>query len=1019
MSHSVWKFAFSAASKRGFALLLFLCSFGMLNASLPQYYAQVYTEILGRSPSPEEWVANEYRFEDGSSNINNVRQFINSLLQSSEFRNLGYTPTEQAYVLYRSIFLREPSTEELSGLAPQLVGGNRAANVASEMLNSNEFSQLFNSRIVPSHSHGFLETGPSERPEIGSVGEGNMSGESLQAILDAADPGDTVFLARGALIRINRQLVIPEGVTLATFDADGPESQFRNRQAYASMGRLVRARMFAEPLVVLMPESRLIGVWVDGRRSQLRVNDPTLNDPTLSPQERFQFSHNISVRGGTTNQSRTEVAYCKVSDSTGWTGIHNVGSNGGLSIGFTRVANNTVTSYTASRDLFQTFFTDGISNAASDAEIIDNEIVDSSDVGIVVFNPGFISPQRSKILNNSILNAGINAWAGITLDHSVLIRDFCQGVNELAPFDCLDPTNNGVTASFQNTLVQNNTIWTGDTAHVNIGISMGVHPWGLRMFGLGGQALRNQLGTAQQPLRTGVGIVVAGMREPVVLENELNLDLDQSRISCLSTPLLVDPKATTLGPDSALQPGFVAAETWATLRPKSNGFVFGDHYLKPSDSQSLALRFETGSGSLRIASVNDSQPTDNWVIARSERDYGDGNAYYTFYNRGNKQVIQSVGAAASVAPFNGTPAQLWRVEAFDNTTVGNGIRFANMESDLFLARDDNGVVFLSNDPQAPSTNWRINKNETRTLDTSQSELMFMDPYGQVFQIYTEASKIKDDRALGNPGAQRSLELFADESSLFKPLGLLDYNNDGRKDAAYIAENGGLYINFLTPDGFSAGGPIGNMRNAWTWDISINQDSWEKPIGFIDVNGDSAEDLVVVDFEGNLEAGYMTVDGLQGHASMGSAASLGLEGMTSRSESVFKGVGSGDFDGDSVRELLVVAPAGGLFTISASNGALEPAVAIGNPRDQLGWGFTSDVNSAYKPVGIADVNQDQTDDIVMLTPDGRLMAYIMENGQFVRGVNLGNPQRSWDWDLNANSDYSLPIAIPFGRGWWPW
>jgi hypothetical protein len=1019
MMLSVWKNAGSAARLGMRALFFLMFSTWSLHGSLPQYYAQVYTEILGRAPSPQDWTANEYRFHDGSSNINNVRQFVSSLFQSAEFNNLGYNPTEKAYVLYRSIFLREPSTEELASLASQLTSNSRVAAIVSEFLNSTEFTNLFNQRIVPSHSHGFLDPGPDERPAIGSEGLGNITGAELQSQLDLADSGDVVYLAQGALVRLNNQLVIPEGVTLATYDAGAPDNIFVNRQAYASMGRLARARMFNEPLVLLMPGARLIGVWVDGRRSQLRVNDPTLNNPSLSPQERFQFSHNISVRGGSSLAHRTEVAFCKLSDSTGWTSLHNVGENGGLAIGFSRVANNTITSYSASRDVRQSFFTDGISNASSDAEIINNEIVDPSDVGVVSFNPGFLSPQRSQILNNQILFAGNDGWGGITLDHSVLLNDFCRGVNENAVFDCLDPTNDGVTASFIHALVRNNLIWSSDSAHTNVGISLGVHAWGLRMFGLGGQVLANQLGTSQQPLRVGVGIMVAGIREPVVLENQLHLQLDQSRISCLSTELLADPLSTTLGPDAALQNGFVFGETWATLRPKSNGYVFGDHNLQPSDSQSLALQFETQSASLRVADVNENQVSDNWVIVRSERDYGDGNTYYVIANKGNQQVIQSVGNSPSVSTYLGMASQLWRVEPFDNSLVGNGIRFVNMESGLFLARDNNGVVFLSDDLTSAASNWRIKKNETRPLDPTQSDLLFMDPYGQVFQVYTDSAKIEDDRVLGNPGAQRAFALFAGAESALKPLGTLDYNADGWTDAAYITEDGAIFINFLTRNGYTAGGVVGNMRNAWTWDIANTPQSWEKPLGFIDVNGDGAEDLVAVDLEGNLEVGFMTADGLQGYADLGAAASLGLDGLTSSTASGFKSVGSGDFDGDAVRELLVVAPAGGLYSISANGGSLESAVALGNPRDQLGWGFTSAIDSAMKPVAITDVNQDQVDDVVMVAPDGRLLAYLMENGRVVRGVELGNPQSSWNWNLNANSQYSLPISIPYGTGWWAW
>lgn len=992
------------------------------NASPTQYYAQVYSEILGRSPTPAEWVANEYLFKRGSITPAGVRTAIISFYESSEFSNLDYTSSEKAYVLYRSIFLRDPGTEEMTNIANQLTRGTSISVVAGGMLNSSEFRNLITHKIGKSHPHGYLNPGPSNRSSIGSTGIGNVGGGELQEALIAAAPGTTVFLARGALVKIYNQLVIPSGVTLATYDSESEGNIFRKREAYAAMGRLVRARMFNQPLVKIHPGAKLIGVWVDGRRSQLRLNDPTLKNPALSSAERFQFSHNISLLGGANGEQVSEVSHCKITDSTGWTSLHGVGSNGSsVVVGFTRIANNLITSYSAIRDLEQSFFTDGISNASSDAIIVNNEIIDSSDVGIVLFNSGMVTGQRSQVVANSILFAGVDGWGGITLDHSVNILGFCQGVNpEVGIYNCFDVSNEAIEASFDQVLIQNNQIWSSDDNYTNVGISLGVHLWGLRMFGSGGQVVQNKLGTQQQLLQAGVGIVVSGIKQPVVLENTLNLSLDQSRISCYSTALLLDPTKTTLEPPEAMiQSGFVTGATWGMLRPKSNGYIFGNYNLLPSNEPSKAIAVETSDATLRVQDLSDRKASESWVVIHSERNFGDNQQYYLVKNRANHNVIENVEAGIRVAPFSGNESQYWRMESFDGTTPGNGLRLVNRVTGRFLGRDATSGIIASDQASSSNVSWQFRKIENRTLDLSQSEMLFMDPFGEVYQIYTDSTKIMEDRALGNLKADFGIHLFADDSSDSKPLGLTDVNKDGRLDAAFLLSDGSLFIAFQGTSGLEHGASLGNMRTKWGWDINRNIHSWEKPIGFVDIGGSSNEDILVVDLDGNLEVGYINQGGIAETEELGSASLIGLKGLTSSVNASIKSVGSGDFDGDGDRELLFVGSAGGLFRVDASGGALSTAVSIGNPLEDFGWGFTSNSDSEMKPVAIADVNGDGVDDVVMIEGSGYLYAYIMRNGLPSEGANLGSPQKSWNWNFNTHSRFTRPIGIAYGQGWWGW
>ena len=991
-------------------------------ASPTQYYAQIYTEILGRNPSTQEWVANEYRFTEDAISVQNAKAVISSLLESSEFTKLGYTSTEKAYVLYRGILLREPSNSELVNIANQLNGTATISSVSASIMASTEFTNLISNKIRSVRAHGFQNTGPNERSVVGTGGLGNSTGAQLQAALDAAAPGATVFLSRGAMVRTNQTIRIPEGVTLATFDSGASDNIYRNRKAYAAMGRIVRSSMFAKPLVEVMPGAKMIGVWVDGRRSQLRANDSTLWNLSLSREERFFDSHNVRVRGGESGSAITEVSFCKLSDSPGWTSLHGVGWDGGFGVGYSKIANNMISSYSSNRDLAESFFTDGISNASSDAVIINNDIVDASDVGIVLFNPGMLTGQRSQVVGNDILFAGIEGWGGITMDHSVKINDFCVGVNpENGIYSCFDVSNPAIVSDFSGTLIQSNQIWSSDAKHVNVGISLGVHLWGLRMFGQGGQVLANVLGTTSQPLNAGVGMVIAGIREPIVLENEVNTNLNQDYVSCFSTKMLFDPLSTALGgANSVIQEGFTSGEAWGMLRPKSNGYIFGEVKLIPSNEGNKGIVIEEAT--LKVLDINGNQATDRWTILHSERDFGDSQQYYLIKNRGTHQVIQAADSEiVSISPFTGADSQYWRVEQFEGQAIGEGLRLVNKVTGEYLGRDSSGQVFTSTQSVENSFSWKFEKVFTTDLDFDQPDLMFLNPLGEVYHAYLESAKILEDHDLGNPGLELSINLYSDDNSEFKPLGQLDFNNDGRMDTAYIRPDGGFYVNFLTVDGYTEGGNIGNMRadETFDWDISTSFDSWEKPVGFMDLGNTTTEDLIVIDAEGNLEVGFITEEGLGKSQKLAAAKDLGLAGATSSTTSPVKSLGSGDFDGDGKRELLFVGASGGLFVVKGSNGALQGAIGVGNPIEKYGFGITSDSSSPYKPVSITDVTGDGVDDIVMVEATGTFLAVVMKNGAPSGVANLGSPGLSWNWNIGSNTFYSRPLAVPYGKGWWNW
>ncbi len=1002
------------------ALTLGLMLASLSEASPEQYLSQLYTEILGRLPTPAEWATHEPNFTQQTLSVPNVQSLVNSMFNSSEFQQIGYNETERAYILYRALMLREPNTDEMSFQANRMRQGISISTVVNGLLASEEYTNLFNGRLRSHKKNGFVPSSPFERPDIrGDGGEGNMTGTELQALLDAASPGDTVFLAQGALIRVDEQLVIPYGVTLATYAPDPVDNIFRLKRAYARMARIVRTRLFNQPLISVNPGGRILGVWVDGRRSELRYNDPVLKILGLSTTERFTFSHNVSLRGGLNLGQEAEISYSKLSDSCGWTTVHSIGNQGDRVVGFTRVTQNVVSSYEADRDLNGAFFTDGISSSTSDAIIDNNEVVDSSDVGIVIFNSGLAVPQNSQVTNNIVFFAGVNGWGGIVLDHSIGMFELCEGIAPNGPYNCHDTTIAAITSDYSVNLVQNNVIFSSNSNHTNIGISMGVHPWGLPLFGQGAQVINNTVGTPEQPLHTASGLVISGIKDPIVLNNTFHLNLDQSLVSFYSFPLILDPSRTTLSGNSAIQPGFITHELWATLRPKSNGFVFGNFNLFAANNRSQKLVIDDTIAKLSNTVEAQSDGNADWIIIPSHRDFGDGERHYTITNRRTHRVLEATDGGIATNVYTSQLNQYWKLEPGNSGHVSGGVRFYNSATGDYLSRDPSTQVTLSANAQDIENGWVLNKVEHRAVNTQGPLLTFMDPYGEIYQMGIAFSQLSENRSLGNFKAMIGLDLFSDDQSPGRPMGFTDYDADGDQDMAVLQSDGALVILINDGNGFNNAVNLGSMRNIWQWDITNQSDSWEKPVGFINLGDTDGEDLVVVDRNGNLEAGLINTNGLAGNPEFGNAASLNLAGMNSNLDSPIKGIGSGDFDGDGDRELLFVDLAGNLLRVDASGSELLPAVNVGNPVSQLGWGLTSLHNGDYKPIGIADVDGNSTEDILLVNGEGVIVAYIMVDGEFLEVRNIGNARFTWDWNLRSNSFWTRPLSVPYGKGWWNW
>ncbi|HEY6328522.1 MAG TPA: hypothetical protein VI756_04225, partial [Blastocatellia bacterium] len=321
----------------------------------------------------------------------------------------------------------------------------------------------------------------------GSTGFTGTEAELQEALNKAASGKKTVALAQKAVIVLTSILEVPSGVTLTTEGSPNPTS-------YALMTRLVRGATFDGPNVDLHPEAKLTNVWVDGQRNVLGYHKVGGG---------AQDNADVVTQAG----KNTVVSNNKLSDPQGGTSFFSVGGSPGLLCTDEKVQGNLVTAYSA--DHGTTVNSDGLTMNCEGLDLENNDIVDVTDIGIVLFaTPGV--KQHSKISNNTIVSAGISINAAISSDPST-------------------GNNGGSKLDYNGTVFSDNMFWTGPYTTFDFGIEAGGRPFFFKVDnsnGHGATYTNNTTGTLSARVRAG--IVVAGMLEVTITndaEHLLNFDL--------------------------------------------------------------------------------------------------------------------------------------------------------------------------------------------------------------------------------------------------------------------------------------------------------------------------------------------------------------------------------------------------------------------------------------------------------------------------------------------------------------
>lgn len=441
-----------------------------------QYIAKLYTEGLGRVPDQAGYFGYVDYFKKNGCNAFTLKVIGWQILTSKEFKSQNYNNDARVVAVYRALLNREPDTNFYQPYE----------DVIQEIYNSEEFNRLMtlsickNRNIIQPSRYGW-------RGEVVDLGFSpfKMRQEQLESLINLTPEGGTVWLPQKTTIFIEKSLTIKKGVSLQTIGAP---------KEYLNMARIARANNFptgnigcgaencGAPMIKMQEGSSLKNIWIDGNGQKLNYNVWDINVQTIG--------------------SQIEIIDCRIDNSAGFSNIQTLGALEGVPCNSVLIKNNLIAGYNSDGyPNFKSMFpwTDGVTASCENSIIEKNQLADLTDVAIVVFNPrtGFI--QNSKIVENNIFNAGNSSFAGLNTDHIFV----------------------GDGRDFSGTVFQRNLLWTSDYASMRVGISVGSDIWGSNGgYGWGAQYVENTSGSGF--MRGQFGILVAGMRNAVLINNSIN-----------------------------------------------------------------------------------------------------------------------------------------------------------------------------------------------------------------------------------------------------------------------------------------------------------------------------------------------------------------------------------------------------------------------------------------------------------------------------------------------------------------
>ena len=511
--------------KSSILLCMFMClnlSINFAQATKPyQFIAKLYTESMGVIPDPtayknlqdemdsapdlKQWMKNK-----GHEFFTNQTYFLDKYPIDSESNNCK---AARLLALYRGAYNREPELDDFNIYLSQITNETTWANLVTQFFNSTESNALLDNAIYranqgkPYYGWGYSSVSNVAPiyPVVGFPSESRIVYRyELQTLLNSAQNSSNkvVLLSQMAVVFLDDSLIIPSGVTLATIG-------YPTRTEYARMARIVWDPNVRNTnhMIWMDSGSKLLSVWVDGQAG------------TIYPRFPKDESSTIWVQGDRTYQN-VEITDNRISDSFGvrciWMGghlSHLVGCRNN------KISSNLFTGY--ANDHF-TDYTDGIDFGSEDTDVCYNEFVDITDVAIGIFRSqpsgnnsfGVVGSQHSKIHDNKILNAGNSSTGSIAIDPGSTL--YADGNTEF---------------NFYGTKIYNNTIWTSNSAHIDVALQIGCR-WMYQsnpVKSKGGYIYNNTLGSNTSTgniINTNIAILIDGAIQDSVQNNSINSHIE-------------------------------------------------------------------------------------------------------------------------------------------------------------------------------------------------------------------------------------------------------------------------------------------------------------------------------------------------------------------------------------------------------------------------------------------------------------------------------------------------------------
>lgn len=401
-----------------------------LGAMPAQFISKAYTEGLGRLPTPEEWGSFLNYYNTYGCTAPTTQHAMRVVFTGAEFLGLPYDNYSRVLAFLRMAFNGDPDQTSLNNWAAALNSGSWTwTNFVEHIINSSTFGQTIEWACSLANYY-WGTTGPPVLP----VTTPGYAGTDLQGELDN-DANTVVVLAQRAVFMISSTLRVPAGKTLYTYGA--PRAGLYTLQA-----RLVRAPGFTGPLVTVDDGGALMHVWVDGQRGQ--------------PANYSEDAVNVRLLGG----NGTAVQYSRIDNTRGWTSVQLLGPITDKSCPYNSVYGNLVTLYSSEHVKVNNApaWSDGISIQCEGARVESNQVVDASDVSIIIFPASPTVNQGSQVVYNTILSAGNSAFAAMMADGE---KKYGAGAN----------------LPFYGATFDQNVFWTGPDTHFDIALVVGSRPW--------------------------------------------------------------------------------------------------------------------------------------------------------------------------------------------------------------------------------------------------------------------------------------------------------------------------------------------------------------------------------------------------------------------------------------------------------------------------------------------------------------------------------------------------------------